>query len=90
MLETADVVRNFDPNCATPFAEDLAQVNRIFFTGEGSSRIFPAKRVMAEAMQAGFSIPMATEGATQALEYDLSRHAVLAASNARKIVGRLV
>jgi glucosamine--fructose-6-phosphate aminotransferase (isomerizing) len=84
MLETADVIRNFDPECAAPWAESLSQENRLFFTGEGSSRIFPAKRAMYEAMKTGFPLPMATEGATQAMEYDLSRHAVLAASNSGK------
>lgn len=84
MLETADVIRKFDPECAAGFAESLSQANRLFFTGEGSSRIFPAKRVMYEAMKLGFPLPMSTEGATQAQEYDLSRHAVLAASNSGK------
>lgn len=84
MLQTADVIAKFDPECAAPFAESLKEENRLFFTGEGSSRIFPAKRAMYEAMKTGFPLPMATEGATQALEYDLSRHAVLAASNSGK------
>ncbi|MDB5105389.1 MAG: sugar isomerase [Fibrobacteres bacterium] len=84
MLETADVIRNFDPECAAAFADSLSQENRLFFTGEGSSRIFPAKRAMYEAMKTGFPLPMATDGATQAMEYDLSRHAVLAASNSGK------
>jgi glucosamine--fructose-6-phosphate aminotransferase (isomerizing) len=84
MLETADVMGAFDPECAAPFAESLSQANRLFFTGEGSSRIFPAKRSMYEAMKTAFPLPMSTEGATQALEYDLSRHAVLAASNSGK------
>lgn len=84
MLETADVIRGFDPECAAPFADSLAQAQGIFFTGEGSSRIFPAKRAMYEAMKSGFTLPMYTEGATQAQEYDLSRYAVLAASNSGK------
>ena len=84
MLETADVIAKFDPEAAAPWAESLADANRLFFTGEGSSRIFPAKRAMYEAMKTGFPLPMATEGATQAMEYDLSRHAVLAASNSGK------
>jgi glucosamine--fructose-6-phosphate aminotransferase (isomerizing) len=84
MLETADVVAKFDPETAAPWAASLADANRLFFTGEGSSRIFPAKRAMYEAMKTGFPLPMATEGATQAQEYDLSRHAVLAASNSGK------
>jgi glucosamine--fructose-6-phosphate aminotransferase (isomerizing) len=84
MLETADVIRNFNPECGAAWAESLSRENRLFFTGEGSSRIFPAKRAMYDAMKSGFPLPMATEGATQALEYDLSRHAVLAASNSGK------
>ncbi len=84
MLETSEVIREFDPESANAWAASLSQENRIFFTGEGSSRIFPAKRAMYEAMKTGFPLPMATDGATQALEYDLSRHAVLAASNSGK------
>lgn len=84
MLETADVIRKFDPECAAPFADSLAQAQGLFFTGEGSSRIFPSKRAMYEAMKSGFAMPMYTEGATQAQEYDLSRYAVLAASNSGK------
>ena len=84
MLETADVVAKFDAEAAAPWAAALADANRLFFTGEGSSRIFPAKRAMYEAMKTGFPLPMSTEGATQAQEYDLSKHAVLAASNSGK------
>ncbi len=84
MLETSDVIGKFDPECGAAWADSLSQANRIFFTGEGSSRIFPAKRAMYEAMKTGFPLPMATEGATQALEYDLGKHAVLAASNSGK------
>lgn len=84
MLETAAVMRGFDPAAAVPWADSLAGAAALFFTGEGSSRIFPAKRAISEGLRAGFPLPMATEGATQALEYDLSRHAVLAASNSGK------
>lgn len=84
MLETADVVRRFDPSAADAWADSLAGATALFFTGEGSSRIFPSKRAIYESLKAGNGLPMATEGATQAQEYDLSKYAVLAASNSGK------
>lgn len=84
MLETAEVIRRFDPAAAQPWIDALAGATALFFTGEGSSRIFPAKRAIAEALRAGVPLTLATEGATQAQEYDLSRFAVLAASNSGK------
>ncbi|MBI4979394.1 MAG: SIS domain-containing protein [Spirochaetes bacterium] len=84
MLQTADVVKKFDPLCADDYAQRAKKMERLFFTGEGSSRIFPAKRAMTAAMRLGKLPPMATDGATQALEYDLSRHAVFGASNSGK------
>jgi hypothetical protein len=33
MLETADVVRNYDISVVEPFAEDVKNENRLFLTG---------------------------------------------------------
>ena len=84
MLETADVVRRFDPDAGEPFADTVAKKNAVFMTGEGSSRIFPAKRAIYQAMQVGVALPMLTDGATQALEYHLTDCAVFGASNSGK------
>lgn len=84
MLETTDVVRRFDPDAGAPFAQPVKAKSALFLTGEGSSRIFPAKRAMRDAMAHPAGPTVATEGATQALEYDLSHHAVFGASNSGK------
>jgi glutamine---fructose-6-phosphate transaminase (isomerizing) len=81
MLETPEVIRNFDPACALPFCEEVKSSRGLFLTGEGSSRIFPAKRAFYERMRKNYSITVLTEGATQAMEYDLRDYAVFAASN---------
>jgi len=83
MMETVEVVRNFDPSVSEPFVESLQGKKALFATGEGSSRIFPAKRSMHASMQRN-SYPVFTEGATQALEYQLSDYAVFGASNSGK------
>ena len=81
MLETPDMMRRFDPECAGPLAELAEGARSILLTGEGSSRLFPAKRVRAEALRTpGAGVPV-TEGATQALEYGLDGCAVLGSSN---------
>jgi glucosamine--fructose-6-phosphate aminotransferase (isomerizing) len=53
----------------------------VFLTGEGSSRIFPAKRAIYASHKKGFALPVITEGCTQAEEYNLKDYAVFAASN---------
>lgn len=84
MLETADVMRNFDLNLGKKYSKAIKDKKGIFYTGEGSSRLFPGKRAIYESMKkAGFR-PSATDGATQALEYDLSDYAVLGVSNSGK------
>lgn len=84
MLETAEVVRRFDPAVAKDYAGLIQKKKGLFLTGEGSSRIFPAKRMIYEARQKGFDFSIFTEGATQALEYPLANHAVFAMSNSGK------
>ena len=84
MLETAGVIKNFDPSVAGRFISTIREKGRLFLTGEGSSRLFPAKRAIYEALKKGNLLPILTEGATQALEYDLSNYAVFGASNSGK------
>lgn len=81
MLETADVIRNFNISLVKPFAEDVRSAGRLFLTGEGSSRIFPAKRAIYESLKNQGSPVLFTEGATQAMEYDLKGTAVFGMSN---------
>jgi glucosamine--fructose-6-phosphate aminotransferase (isomerizing) len=84
MLQTADVVRSFKPKTLKPFAELLRGSWDILLTGEGSSRIFPAKRAIHENHTEGWNLNLYTEGCTQALEYQLADTAVFGASNSGK------
>jgi len=81
MMETTEVARKFDPGVATEFAEKALTRKGLFLTGEGSSRIFPAKRAMYDNLRWGARFPIFTDGSTQALEYNLKELAVFGASN---------
>src|SRR3954468_7519641 len=84
MLATAEVVANFDADQPKDTARSLAKVGRLLLTGEGSSRIFPAKNAIATARRLNWPITLHTDAARQAQEYDLSNWAVFAASNSGK------
>ena len=81
MLETSAVIRRFDADRARaiPVTSD-----RILLSGEGSSRLFPAKRLIAQAMRMGWKEHVVTEGATQAAEYRLDPFHLFVASNSGK------
>jgi glucosamine--fructose-6-phosphate aminotransferase (isomerizing) len=81
MMETAGIIRNFKPNNTDPVAKAIKSSGRLFFTGEGSSRIFPAKNAIAQAWRDGFDLCLATDGGRQAMEYRLGRFVVFGASN---------
>lgn len=81
MLETCLVIDRFDFAQADQTAQVIRETGRLFLTGEGSSRIFPAKSMMATAMRLGGPLALATDGARQAHEYDLADWAVFGASN---------
>ena len=84
MLETSEVVRKFDPEASARFIPALKTRKGLLLTGEGSSRIFPAKRLIYQALKYGSQVPVITEGATQAMEYQLKHLAVFGASNSGK------
>ena len=81
MMETPDIVRSFDAEAAAKFVETVKSCKGLFLTGEGSSRIFPAKRAIYSSLHKNFTLPVITEGCTQAEEYNLNDYAVFAASN---------
>jgi glucosamine--fructose-6-phosphate aminotransferase (isomerizing) len=81
MMETPEIIKSFKPEATARFADSVKKHNGLFLTGEGSSRIFPAKRAICASHKKGLALPIATEGCTQAEEYDLSDFAVFAASN---------
>jgi glutamine---fructose-6-phosphate transaminase (isomerizing) len=81
MMQTPDIIKGFDPAVAAKFTDAVKARRGLFLTGEGSSRIFPAKRSIWASLKWDFSLPVTTEGSTQAEEYNLKDFAVFAASN---------
>lgn len=81
MLAVPGIVRQFDPGRMQETAAKVAQVGRLLLTGEGSSRIFPAKSAIRFARQQGLDLQLHTEAGRQALEYQLGDWAVFALSN---------
>lgn len=85
MLETPGIIRGLPVDTVRRISDSLGTANggseKVFFTGEGSSRILPAKKTIYDALSNDYTEYMQTEGATQALEYDLKDWAVFAASN---------
>lgn len=81
MLATPDVIRKFDPTQMVDTARDIAQIGKLLLTGEGSSRIFPAKSAIAHSRRQGWPLVIHTEAGRQAREYTLQDWAVFALSN---------
>ena len=84
MLETVEVIRSFDSKGAMEILSGVLDAKKIFFTGEGSSRIFPAKQAISKAMSLGLSRQFYTEGSHQAIEWKLDDWLVFGASNSGK------
>ncbi len=81
MLDTPEIIAKFNPNQAIDIASQIAGVGRLLMTGEGSSRIFPAKNAIAHARRQGSPLQLHTEAGRQSKEYDLANWAVFALSN---------
>ncbi len=81
MLETPGIVARFDFGQAT---QAVQQCGKLFLTGEGSSRIFPAKNLIYDRLRLGVPLSVFTDGARQAHEYRLADFAVFGASNSGK------
>lgn len=81
MLETPQIIKNFAPDDLQEFADSIKKTGKVFFSGEGSSRIFPAKNAIYDARVKGSPINFGAEGGRQAAEYDLSNFTVFGASN---------
>lgn len=81
MMDTVETIKKFDPDCTKQIAEQVKQVKNIYFTGEGSSRIFPAKNSLRKFKRWGMDVNIQTDGSWQSREYDLSKYAVFLASN---------
>lgn len=83
MRDAVALIQNLDPEDISAFLPNIMHDN-IFLTGEGSSRIFPAKKTIFDSLRNNYRELFVTEGATQALEYDLSAYTVFVASNSGK------
>ena len=81
MLAATAIVERFDTQQALDTARAIAGVGRLLLTGEGSSRIFPAKNAIAHARRRGWNLQLHTEAGRQSQEYDLADWAVFALSN---------
>ena len=84
MLATVDVVAGFSADQAKETGKQIAKVGQLLLTGEGSSRIFPAKNAISTARRLNYPLALHTDAGRQAQEYDLSNWAVFAASNSGK------
>ena len=81
MMDTPDIIRTFKLENVNKVIEAIKTKGKLFFTGEGSSRIFPAKNAIYTSMRAGYCLNLATDGGRQAAEYDLSDFVIFGASN---------
>ena len=83
MLEVKKVLAAMDPLQIYEFIKYLKH-KKILLTGEGSSRIFPAKKVIYDARYHNYKQMIITEGARQSAEYNLDDYTVFIASNSGK------
>ena len=81
MVAAANVIRTFDTSVGQKPAAEIASVGKLLISGEGSSRMFPAKSAITHARRKGWSCSIATEGGRQSQEYRLDDWAVLGVSN---------
>lgn len=81
MMQTVEVVKNFDPGRTRDIAGKIKATGRLLLTGEGSSRIMPAKNAIRKALTWGMNMSIFTDGSRQSAQYDLSKFAVFCASN---------
>jgi glucosamine--fructose-6-phosphate aminotransferase (isomerizing) len=81
MMQTIEVVKKFNPNQTKDVAGEIKSAGKLLLTGEGSSRIFPAKNAIRKALMWGLNMSIFTDGSRQSSQYDLSKLAVLCASN---------
>ena len=81
MFQTVDVLEGFDPAQTAAVAAKIKSAGRLLLTGEGSSRLFPAKNAIRKGLAWGSDLRIVTDGSHQSAGYDLSKFAVFMASN---------
>ena len=88
MMGTVPTVAKFDPDCSKFVADSVRKTGKILFSGEGSSRLLPAKNSRRVAMTWGLDVNVQIDGSHQAEGYDLSRYTVLIDSNSGRTKAR--
>ena len=81
MIAASEVIRTFDTAVVKKVAAQIASTGKLLISGEGSSRMFPAKSAIAHARRKGWNFQVATEGGRQSQDYALEGWATLGVSN---------
>jgi glucosamine--fructose-6-phosphate aminotransferase (isomerizing) len=76
-----NLIREFNPQITATWRESINRYKKLLLTGEGSSRIFPARNMMNLALRQGTDWTIVTEGARQSASYNLDHFTVIGASN---------
>jgi len=81
MMDVTGIVKNFNADQTKKVADKIKTAGKLLLTGEGSSRIFPAKNAIRKSLNWGCDLHIATDGSRQSASYNLSKFAVFCASN---------
>lgn len=81
MMGTVDTIRKFNPEVAAPVVEAAKRKGKLLLSGEGSSRIMPAKNAIRKGLTWNVKEYLHTDGAHQCCDYPLDGWAVVLASN---------
>jgi glucosamine--fructose-6-phosphate aminotransferase (isomerizing) len=81
MMQTCEAIKKFNINQTKGVAEEIKSAGKLLLTGEGSSRIFPAKNAIRKSLNWGLDLSIFTDGSRQSAQYDLAKFAVFCASN---------
>ena len=84
MLETPALIKDFSGKNLEQPVKAIKKTKKLFLTGEGSSRIFPAKNMIYNALKNNSELTFYSEGARQAAELNLKDYVLFAASNSGK------
>jgi glutamine---fructose-6-phosphate transaminase (isomerizing) len=84
MYETVEYIKNFDARPSKELFLDLPGNKPIMLTGEGSSRIFPARNSVYRRLASGEGPQICTESSTDLRGKNLDEFIVIGASNSGK------
>ncbi len=81
MAAVPDLIRGFDTTRTAPWRQLWQTSRQLLISGEGSSRIFPAKNLIARTRQLGLPLSVTTAGAREAAEYPAADDLTIVLSN---------